>query len=123
MINPRGRTLDGQVSLFGDGLDGRAKSSHSVIRRYDSIVARRYTLRRNGPLDFDLSLHKHDNWNEVESQFRKRTFAGRSPRDPSIGAIMIMLFLSMLPLHYDDKDRQCALLANALQLFVDLDRS
>jgi hypothetical protein len=33
-----------------------------------------------------------------------------------------LLFLSMLPLHEDDPGRQAALLANAMRLFLDLDK-
>lgn len=50
------------------------------------------------------------------------TFAGRSPKDSSVNAIMISLFLSMLSLHYDNKEKQYALLANALRLFVAQDK-
>jgi len=35
---------------------------------------------------------------------------------------MIHLFLSMLPLHNDDRNRQYALLANAFRLYNELQR-
>lgn len=121
VIDPRGLTLDGQVSLYGDSRYDLAKLSHSVVGRYDSIIAGRYTLRRDGPLDFHLALQQKQSMDEIEHQFLNMTFAGRSPKEPWVSAMMITLFLSMLPLHYDDKDRQYALLANALRLFADFD--
>jgi len=42
--------------------------------------------------------------------------------DPEIRAIVILLFLSMLPLHSENRQRQDALLANVFRLFVDLER-
>ena len=123
VIDPRGRTLDGKVSLYGDNRYDLAKLNHSVIGRYDSIIAGRYKLRRHRALDFELDLPHEGTFYEVEQQFKGMTFAGRSPCDPVVSAMTITLFLSMLPLHYDDKNRQYALLANALRLFVDLDRS
>lgn len=123
MIDPRGRTLDGQISLYGDSRYDLAKLNHSVVGRYDAIVAQRCNLRRDGPLDFELALPPQGNSDDVERQFLDLTFAGLSPRAPWASAITITLFLSMLPLHYDDKDRQYAFLANALRLFAAFDRS
>jgi aminoglycoside phosphotransferase (APT) family kinase protein len=117
MIDPRGRTLDGQVSVYGDSRYDLAKLSHSVVGKYDSIIAGRYKIRRNGPLDYDLELPQQGNANDIELQFKNMTFAGRSPNECWVDAMMITLFLSMLPLHYDNKNRQYALLANALRLF------
>lgn len=121
IIDPRGRSFNGVVSLYGDCRYDLAKLSHSVIGRYDTIIAGRYNLRRNSNYDIDLVLPQQNNLDEVEVLFRDMTFAGLSPNDPSVAAIMVSLFLSMLPLHYDDKDRQYALLANALRLFADFD--
>jgi hypothetical protein len=42
-----------------------------------------------------------------------------TPWDTEIIAIVVHLFLSMLPLHSDRPDRQRAFLANALRLFHD----
>lgn len=123
VIDPRGQTLDGTVSLYGDCRYDLAKLSHSVIGHYDTIIAGQYTLQRNDQYDMDFILPRRRNVNEVEEMFREMTFAGLSPNDPSVTAIMISLFLSMLPLHYDDRERQYALLANALRLFVAFDKS
>jgi hypothetical protein len=40
-----------------------------------------------------------------------------------LAAMQVQLFLSMLPLHSDDRDRQLALLANALRLYASIEDS
>ena len=120
VIDPRGRGLNGEITSFGDSRYDIAKLSHSVIGRYDTIVTGRYKLSRSSCYDFELELPRQNNLNEVEKIFCSMKFGAISSNDPSVYAIMISLFLSMLPLHYDEKNRQFALLANALRLFSRL---
>jgi hypothetical protein len=56
----------------------------------------------------------------VQALFRERRFAGLDAA--AALPLSILLFLGMLPLHTDDAERQSALLANALRLFLLLDQ-
>jgi hypothetical protein len=120
-IDPRGLAFDGRPSPLGDMRYDAAKLAHSVIGRYDFIIAGRHALVRHAALDFDLDLPDDRSLAEVEQEFRRQTFVGRRGDDPAILALMVQLFLSMLPLHADHPDRQLALLADGLRLFSALD--
>lgn len=121
VIDPRGLTFDGEPSIHGDRRYDLAKLSHSVIGRYDQIVAGRYRLARAGPLDFSLALPATQRLRDLESEYRRSSFGGMRAGDRQDLAMVVMLFASMLPLHADSPARQEALLANALRLFLMMD--
>lgn len=123
MIDPRGIDSAGLQTSFGDRRYDIAKMHHSVIGRYDQIIAGHYGLTINSPLDMTLALPEENQFLEIESEFNLHRFAGLSIEDASAPAICVMLFLSMLPLHSDRPDRQNAFLANAMRLFLLLDNS
>ncbi len=116
VIDPRG--LDGgrRFASHGDLRYDLGKLFHSVVGRYDHIMAGAARLRRDGPLDLRLELPDSAPLAAVERGFTERRFAGMAV-DGAIGAIGVLLFLSMLPLHADDPARQDTLLANAMRLF------
>ena len=123
MIDPRGIDSAGLQTSFGDRRYDIAKMHHSVIGRYDQIIAGHYGLTINSPLDMTLVLPEEKQFLEIEGEFNLHHFAGLSIEDASAPAICVMLFLSMLPLHADRPDRQHAFLANAMRLFLLLDCS
>lgn len=121
LIDPRGRSFSGEISPYGDLRYDIAKLSHSVVGRYDFIIANTINFRREGDLSFHLILPNHGALQQVEDSFLSSKFGGYSPKDDWARAMTISLFLSMLPLHYENEERQFALLANALRLFSQLD--
>jgi len=121
VIDPRGVDAKGNISIFGDRRYDIGKLYHSVIGRYDQIIAGKFSLVKNGPLDMNLTLPAENVFLEVEDSFRAQKFAGLSTDDASATAIGVLLFLSMLPLHADRPDRQMAFLANAMRLFLLMD--
>jgi hypothetical protein len=121
VIDPRGQDAAGRATLFGDARYEHAKLFHSVIGRYDHILAGRHRLRREGALDFTLELPGGATLGAVEALFLDTPLAGLSMAEAEAHPIAVLLFLSMLPLHADAPARQAALLANALRLFRDLD--
>jgi hypothetical protein len=123
IIDPRGIDGAGIQTSFGDRRYDIAKMYHSVIGRYDQIIAGHYQLTLNNSLDMTLVLPAEQQLLDIEAEFNSHCFGGLSLEDSSAPAICVMLFLSMLPLHADRPDRQHAFLANAMRLFLMLDSS
>lgn len=114
-FDPRGLDFDGQVTAFGDKNYDFAKLAHSLIGLYDFLIAGFFELEfKDYHFKFELeeSLVKG-----LEESFFKIFKLDRK----MIYALIIHLFLSMLPLHEEDKTRQFAFLANALRLFTCLE--
>lgn len=122
VIDPRGIDSSGALTPHGDLRYDLGKLHHSVIGRYDHIVAGYYRLAAAGPLDLTLELPDSPALRGVEEAFLAHRFAGLGLEEAAAPAIGVLLFLSMLPLHADDPARQDAFLANAMRLFLLLDR-
>lgn len=121
VIDPRGLTHDGELSIYGDISYDIAKLSHSVIGLYDFIIAGRYALAQSGPYTLEFEL-KTDPWlDALQQAYLERSFldGGFAARDSM--PLVVLLFLSMLPLHADDPKRQLALMANAFRLHAMLE--
>jgi hypothetical protein len=117
VIDPRGYVFDAsKPSIYGDARYDLAKFAHSVVGRYDQIVAGRYALTGE-PKNFSISFEQapHHAWAE---RALAEIFPAAASRE--IRALTCGLFLSMLPLHADRPDRQRAFIANALRLFLSL---
>lgn len=121
VLDPRGIDSAGQFTPYGDRRYDLAKLHHSVVGRYDHILAGYYRLTRQGPLDVALDLPNSPQLRATEAEFLRRPFADLTAKAAAAPAICVLLFLSMLPLHADDPARQDALLANALRLFHQFD--
>ena len=116
VIDPRGLDHNNKQSIYGDIRYDISKLYHSIIGRYDHIIANRYklTLKDN---NYDLDFGK-TNTAHVTRTFKSLLKANFSCYSNTILPITIGLFLSMLPLHFDCEARQNAFLANALRLFL-----
>lgn len=117
LIDPRGIDEDNNLTIFGNQTYDLAKLTHSVIGMYDFIIAGRYRLTQHNEhseIEFDIDARlaqiQHDYLNTVFFE------------DITVKQIMpavVLLFLSMLPLHDDRPDRQRAMLTNAFRLYHD----
>ncbi len=117
MVDPRGTDALGRPSRFGDLRYDLAKLAHSVLGLYDFIIAGFYLLRREGQaLDFRVLAKR---CLPVQRLFAATPFAGRLPVEWQCHPGMVLLFLSMLPLHADDPRRQQALMANGIRLYLE----
>jgi len=123
VIDPRGLDADGRPSIYGDVRYETAKLHHSVVGLYDHIVAGRYAIAQPRPYSLELSLPESERIAAVQSLFGETVFGGRSLSTLKAAEISVLLFLSMLPLHADDPQRQTALLANALRLYAALEEA
>jgi hypothetical protein len=120
-IDPRGLVAR-QPSLFGDIRYDLAKLAHSIVGRYDQIIAGRYHLERYGA-DYALTFDPVACQPWLEGALGDLSVDGVGGLSEPVRAVMASLFLSMLPLHADRPDRQQAFIGNALRLWRDLDRS
>jgi hypothetical protein len=118
-IDPRG-AVDRRPSLFGDLRYDMAKLAHSIVGRYDQIIAGRYALARHGG-DYALTLDPVACQPWLAQALAEMEVDGVRGQSEAVRAVTVSLFLSMLPLHADRPDRQQAFVANALRLFLDLD--
>lgn len=119
LIDPRA-TVDGRISVYGDVRYDIAKLGHSVIGRYDQIIAGHLAATRdsNDRHAYRLEPHEEGGLREwIEQAFLSRRAAGVAFDDPVVRATIVSLFLSMIPLHADNPDRQLTLFANGLRLF------
>lgn len=123
VIDPRGLSANGQISLWGDIRYDVAKLAHSVLGMYDYIIGGRFTYHELVLRNMMLSFDTHPTIKEIQNYFRQMQFAGYTIAELQVYPIMILLFLSMLPLHADRPDRQKAFLANALRLYVEYKQS
>jgi hypothetical protein len=114
-IDPRGITIDGEHTIYGDIRYDVSKLSHSILGLYDFIVAGYYSVKiLECNINFTIteeSVHK-----ETQYAFIKLVEKTFKLSAKNLYAMQIQLFLSMLPLHSDDNNRQKALFANAFRL-------
>ena len=118
-IDPRGLTHNNHLTIYGDIRYDIAKLSHSVLGMYDWIIAGYYyvNLNDNHILLEIAGQHKKQDIQNLFINIIEKKF-DLSPMN--LYAMQIHLFLSMLPLHDDDKNRQDALFANAFRLYLVL---
>lgn len=114
-IDPRGMTNSKTMSIYGDYRYDIAKLSHSVLGMYDWIIAgyQQCKIDENNIL---LELPKPKEVTETQTIFIEMIEKEFGITSKELYAMQIQLFLSMLPLHNDDKNRQDGLLANCFRL-------
>ena len=121
MIDPRAVDFDGKHTAWGDTRYDIAKLHHSVIGLYDHILAGNYKLDVQGELEFNLELPSDDYIKAIGAEFLSRSFSFKNASDHDILGMSVLLFFSMLPLHSENRERQMALLANGMRMFLILD--
>jgi hypothetical protein len=115
LVDPRGLDAGGRITSFGDFRYDVAKLGHSVLGLYDLIIAGRFRLRC---ADRDLTFEVADGaTSDIRQAFSRTAFAGATPQAWDCQPIMVLLFLSMLPLHADRPLRQRALMANCMRIY------
>ncbi len=110
-FDPRGFDFSGKITTFGDKNYDFAKLIHSVFGLYDFIIAGFFECRFD---DKKLELFIEEDKNLISIQ---ECFLEVFDIDDNMKALTLHLFLSMLPLHKDSKQRQLAFLANAFRLY------
>lgn len=122
VIDPRGQLLSEEDSgVVGDVRYDVAKLSHSIVGYYDLIIADRYTMSGSIEEGFEFDINIPAAVQEVSDRYLNFEFYGlygQTVRDSL--SDMILLFLSMVPLHDDAPDRQKAFLLNGARLYRQL---
>jgi dTDP-glucose pyrophosphorylase len=114
-IDPRGRF--GEERLYGDPRYDMAKLRHSVHGKYDFIVNDLFDLKELGQNEFSFRfLHERVDLHAISDIFDQLLV--RNGYDVlEIAFIEALLFLTMIPLHDDNSERQLAMYLTAIQLF------
>ena len=116
-IDPRGAF--GERSIYGDSKYDVAKLRHSFCGFYDFIVSDLFDLKESGENSFILNLYTEDHHREISAYFdKKMTEAGYDLE--KIKLIEVLLFLSMIPLHDDNFNRQKAMYLTGVRLINQL---
>lgn len=111
LIDPRGINFKGEMTIFGDAKYDVAKLLHSSVGFYDLIIAKQYSISTDG-----LSIQFPSKYHDFAEFTLGRQFINE-PLPINLMPIVVLLFISMLPLHQDRTDRQTAFLLNAKRLF------
>lgn len=117
-IDPRGQLGGGQLCLWGDLRYDLAKLAHSIVGHYDKILLGRSVLEveDKDPLVWRFSVDAEDTAARIGDIFFAYLHETCRVERHEILAMTALLFLSMLPLHYDSPERQRHLLAMGLLL-------
>lgn len=116
VVDPRGMLSDGTITMFGDARYDIAKLTHSVVGMYDFLIAGRYSLDYRGGYSIRLDFQPDAERDRFIGEYSSYRVGSYRCGDAETMAMVALLFLSMLPLHDNDRDRQFALLANGLRL-------
>lgn len=116
LIDPRGSF--GAKGIYGDTRYDIAKLRHSICGGYDYVIADLFSIQ------YDANKIDYTMLNDAKNNFLAAYFdsmlveQGYQPEE--IQLIEALLFVSMLPLHKDYKDRQLMMYTRAIELFEQL---
>jgi hypothetical protein len=118
VIDPRGIDNEGEITIYGDILYDITKLAHSIIGLYDFIIAGYYEINIESENQINFQINISDSTKEIQQFFLNIKFNGQTIKHEFYINQLVHLFLSMLPLHSENIDRQYALMSNALRLYL-----
>jgi hypothetical protein len=119
LIDPRGADGKGCRTIWGDWKYDYAKLLHSTHGYYDQIIAGRYELKQSGD-EYSLKFPDAERWCNTKKYIDEQTRRLCSDHElKTLNSLLVVLFVSMIPLHKDRSDRQKAFAINALRLLTD----
>lgn len=116
LIDPRGR-LDAEATIYGDPRYDIAKLRHSVVGLYDFIVQGLFKLTETDS-EFEYKILTTKDYRVLEDIFDKYSIENGFDVQ-EIKFIEGLLFLSMIPLHKDNFDRQKVFYLKSIELLND----
>lgn len=117
VIDPRGMNYDGKFSIYGDVKYDLAKLTHSVVGLYDFIISGYYKIEEQSNQSMEIVFDIDERIKKIQDDFINR-FEVNNVTVKDVMPLVVLLFLSMLPLHSDRPDRQKAMFYNALRLYA-----
>lgn len=121
LIDPRGITSKNKISIYGNQIYDYAKLLHSAVGLYDFIIAGKYSYYEEDKYKFNLKFSINKELLAIQDIFIQQFC--REFSFQKINYLIVLLFISMIPLHKDNEKRQKAMLANAYRLFVQYSTS
>jgi hypothetical protein len=117
LIDPRGLNQQKEKTIFGDQKYDLAKLAHSAIGLYDFIIAGRFRIINDEKSGYAIEFDIDERLLNIQNIFLNTKFL------PSVSVydnmpLVVLLFFSMLPLHFDNPDRQKAMLLNAVRMYT-----
>ena len=106
--------MNAEATIYGDSKYDIAKLRHSVCGLYDFIVHGMYNLTDSGNI-FELNILTSTDYSALETIFDDLCIKNGFEPD-EIKFIEGLLFLSMIPLHGDDFNRQKAFFVKSIEL-------
>jgi len=113
LIDPRGR-LNAEATIYGDPRYDIAKLRHSVVGLYDFIVQGLFKYTENNT-EFEYKILTTNDYKILENIF-DRCLLENGFNVKEIKFIEGLLFLSMIPLHKDNFDRQKIFYLKSIEL-------
>ena len=110
LIDPRGISGDDEVTLYGDQAYDIAKFLHSIIGMYDFIIAGKYHLKGK-----EIFFDEDEELSKFQDYVLSESYKGVPIR--VFLPLVVLLFITMVPLHADRRDRQKAFLINAKRIY------
>jgi len=119
IIDPRGQNFEGKETIYGDQRYDLAKLAHSLIGHYDYIIAGYFNLendKEGKEWKVKFKIEYPETTEKIADIFYEK-FIKNQPYHDDVVAIMILLFITMTPLHSEDSKRQLAFLSNSILLY------
>ncbi len=116
LIDPRG-LIRNEATIYGDIRYDIAKLGHSMVGRYDQILGEKLQSDMAGSA-FRLIIPSDEQRDWLSDTFLNSQIGAERFDSPAVKAAIVSIFLSMVPLHSEDPERQRTLFANGLRLFA-----
>lgn len=118
LIDPRGGFTES--SCFGPQLYDVAKLGHSLVGRYDLIIADKFSidLKNLNEFEVNLEIYQTPSHFEIESEFLNTYLNGKIPI-PLAKLLSGLILLSIPIFHVDKLDRACAMMLQGIMLTND----
>lgn len=114
VIDPRGKF--GKYDIYGDRRYELAKLLHSCEGKYDYIIKDKFLLKRSGnDIEFEVKEKKRD-FKIDECCIKAFSDFFTADEGRKIHLIEALLFLSMMPLHRENRNRPLAMMCTGMKM-------
>ena len=114
LIDPRGSFDTSNNSIYGDQKYDFAKLSHSAVHYYDYLIAGKYNFFKYKN-SFNYNFLEKDNYKLISEECNNQIKAN-GYKIADIDFLVGILFLSMTPLHSEDKLRQKVMFLHGISI-------